>query len=106
MLKHLTIRDMLIIDRLELEFSSGLNVSQAKQVPENPFCLIVSALFLDGEGAQNLSDGALNREVSASFELGAHHPAMQPLQEAEVWRREDVIYVREFEGRSQNCMDQ
>ena len=26
MLKHLTIRDMLIIDRLELEFSSGLNV--------------------------------------------------------------------------------
>ena len=43
---------------------------------------------------QNLSDAALNGEVSASFELGAHHPALQPLQEAGLADGQDVILRR------------
>ena len=95
MLKHLTIRDMLIIDRLELEFSSGLNVLTGETGAGKSILLDSLGFVLGWRGrAELVRRGAEQGEVSASFELGAYHPAMQPLQEAGLADGQDVILRR------------
>ena len=95
MLKHLTIRDMLIIDRLELEFSSGLNVLTGETGAGKSILLDSLGFVLGWRGrAELVRRGAKQGEVSASFELGAHHPALQPLQEAGLADGQDVILRR------------
>jgi len=95
MLKHLTIRDMLIIDRLELEFSSGLNVLTGETGAGKSILLDNLGFVLGWRGrAELVRRGAEQGEVSASFELGAHHPALQPLQEAGLADGQDVILRR------------
>jgi DNA repair protein RecN (Recombination protein N) len=95
MLKHLTIRDMLIIDRLELEFSSGLNVLTGETGAGKSILLDNLGFVLGWRGrAELVRRGAEQGEVSASFELGAYHPAMQPLQEAGLADGQDVILRR------------
>lgn len=95
MLKHLTIRDMLIIDRLELEFSSGLNVLTGETGAGKSILLDSLGFVLGWRGrAELVRRGAEQGEVSASFELGAHHPALQPLQEAGLADGQDVILRR------------
>jgi len=95
MLKHLTIRDMLIIDRLELEFSSGLNVLTGETGAGKSILLDSLGFVLGWRGrAELVRRGAEKGEVSASFELGAHHPALQPLQEAGLADGQDVILRR------------
>ena len=95
MLKHLTIRDMLIIDRLELEFSSGLNVLTGETGAGKSILLDSLGFVLGWRGrAELVRRGAEQGEVSASFELGAYHPALQPLQEAGLADGQDVILRR------------
>ena len=95
MLKHLTIRDMLIIDRLELEFSSGLNVLTGETGAGKSILLDNLGFVLGWRGrAELVRRGAEQGEVSASFELGAYHPALQPLQEAGLADGQDVILRR------------
>ena len=95
MLKHLTIRDMLIIDRLELEFSSGLNVLTGETGAGKSILLDSLGFVLGWRGrAELVRRGAEQGEVSASFELGAYHPALQPLQDAGLADGQDVILRR------------
>lgn len=95
MLKHLTIRDMLIIDRLELEFSSGLNVLTGETGAGKSILLDSLGFVLGWRGrAELVRRGAEQGEVSAFFELGAYHPALQPLQEAGLADGQDVILRR------------
>ena len=95
MLKHLTIRDMLIIDRLELEFSSGLNVLTGETGAGKSILLDSLGFVLGWRGrAELVRRGAEQGEVSASFELGAYNPALQPLQEAGLADGQDVILRR------------
>ena len=95
MLKHLTIRDMLIIDRLELEFSSGLNVLTGETGAGKSILLDSLGFVLGWRGrAELVRRGAEQGEVSASFELGAYHPALQPLREAGLADGQDVILRR------------
>ena len=95
MLKHLTIRDMLIIDRLELEFSSGLNVLTGETGAGKSILLDSLGFVLGWRGrAELVRRGAEQGEVSASFELGAYHPALQPLKEAGLADGQDVILRR------------
>jgi len=95
MLKHLTIRDMLIIDRLELEFSSGLNVLTGETGAGKSILLDSLGFVLGWRGrAELVRRGVEQGEVSASFELGAYHPALQPLQDAGLADGQDVILRR------------
>ena len=76
MLRALDIRDMLIIDRLELCFQPGLKrLDRGKPVRANRFCWIHWVLCLAGVvRAELVRQGAAQGEVVAEFELSADHP--------------------------------
>ena len=95
MLKHLTIRDMLIIDRLELEFSSGLNVLTGETGAGKSILLDSLGFVLGWRGRSELvRKGAEQGEVCAVFELQTDHPAFKAVQEAGLADGQDVILRR------------
>lgn len=83
MLRTLDIRDMLIIDRLELGFSSGLNVLTGETGAGKSILLDCLGFVLGWRGrAELVRQGAEQGEVTAVFELPDDHPAHQILEEA------------------------
>lgn len=83
MLRTLDIRDMLIIDRLELGFSSGLNVLTGETGAGKSILLDCLGFVLGWRGrAELVRQGAEQGEVTAVFELPEDHPAHQILEEA------------------------
>ena len=95
MLKHLTIRDMLIIDRLELEFSSGLNVLTGETGAGKSILLDSLGFVLGWRGrAELVRQGAEQGEVSAVFELPTGHPALKVVEEAGLQDGRAVILRR------------
>ena len=95
MLKNLTIRDMLIIDYLELQFSSGLNVLTGETGAGKSILLESLGFVLGWRGrAELVRQGAEQGEVCAVFELQAHHPALKVIQEAGLEDGQDVILRR------------
>ncbi len=79
MLRGLDIRDMLIIDRLELEFQPGLNVLTG-ETGAGKSILLDSLGFVLGWRARAalVREGADQGEVTAVFDLSADHPARAP----------------------------
>ena len=83
MLRELDIRDMLIIDRLELEFQSGLNVLTGETGAGKSILLDSLGFVLGWRGrAELVRQGADKGEVTATFELSANHAARDVLIEA------------------------
>ncbi|MFH5773980.1 DNA repair protein RecN [Paracoccus sp. NGMCC 1.201697] len=83
MLRHLDIRDMLLIDRLELEFRPGLNVLTGETGAGKSILLDCLGFVLGWRGRADLiRTGASQGEVTAVFELPAVHPARDLLAEA------------------------
>ncbi len=83
MLRHLDIRDMLIIDRLELAFQPGLNVLTGETGAGKSILLDSLGFVLGWRGRADLvRTGAEQGEVIAEFELAEGHPARAVLQEA------------------------
>ena len=79
----------------ELEFSSGLNVLTGETGAGKSILLDSLGFVLGWRGrAELVRRGAEQGEVSASFELGAYHHALQPLQEAGLADGQDVILRR------------
>lgn len=82
-LRGLEIRDMLIIDRLELEFQSGLNVLTGETGAGKSILLDSLGFVLGWRGrAELVRTGAEQGEVTASFELPTGHAAWQVLSDA------------------------
>jgi DNA repair protein RecN (Recombination protein N) len=82
MLRHLDIRDLLIIDRLELAFQPGLNVLTGETGAGKSILLDALGFVLGWRGRADLvRAGASQGEVVAVFELAADHPPMA------CWRR-------------------
>jgi DNA repair protein RecN (Recombination protein N) len=76
MLRGLDIRDMLIIDRLELEFQPGLNVLTGETGAGKSILLDALGFVLGWRGrAELVRAGAAQGEVTAVFELAADHAA-------------------------------
>lgn len=95
MLRHLDIRDMLIIDRLELAFQPGLNVLTGETGAGKSILLDSLGFVLGWRGRADLvRSGAAQGEVVAIFELAADHPALSVLQEAGLPAERDVILRR------------
>lgn len=83
MLLTLDIRDVLIIDRLELAFQPGLNVLTGETGAGKSILLDALGFVLGWRGRADLvRQGADQAEVSAEFALPAHHPAHAILSEA------------------------
>ncbi|MEM6276856.1 MAG: DNA repair protein RecN [Pseudomonadota bacterium] len=83
MLRGLDIRDMLIIDRLELEFQPGLNVLTGETGAGKSILLDALGFVLGWRGRADLvRAGASHGEVTAWFDLSPDHAVFDVLAEA------------------------
>ena len=95
MLCALEIRDMLIIDRLDLGFRPGLNVLTGETGAGKSILLDCLGFVLGWRGRADLvRAGAERGEVVAVFELPAGHPARDVLTEAGLAAEDDLILRR------------
>ena len=102
MLRHLTIRDMLLIDRLELEFRPGLNVLTGETGAGKSILLDALGFVLGWRGRADLvRPGASQGEVEAVFDLPEGHGAHALLDEAGIAIEDELILrrVNSGEGR-------
>ncbi|WP_210092619.1 DNA repair protein RecN [Ruegeria sp. HKCCSP346] len=102
MLRALDIRDMLIIDRLELSFQPGLNALTGETGAGKSILLDSLGFVLGWRGrAELVRQGAAQGEVVAEFELSADHPAHAILAEAGLPGGQELILrrVNTAEGR-------
>jgi DNA repair protein RecN (Recombination protein N) len=94
MLRVLDIRDVLIIDRLTLDFSSGLNVLTGETGAGKSILLDALGFVLGWRGrAELVRAGAAQGEVTAEFDLTADHPARAVLAEAGI-SVDDTLILR------------
>ncbi|MEM9474671.1 MAG: DNA repair protein RecN [Pseudomonadota bacterium] len=99
MLRHLDIRDMLIIDRLELAFQPGLNVLTGETGAGKSILLDALGFVLGWRGrAELVRSGAEQGEVTAVFELSDDHPAHKILEDAGL-PRDDALILRRINTR-------
>ena len=83
MLRTLDIRDILIIDRLDLEFQPGLNVLTGETGAGKSILLDSLGFVLGWRGRADLvRQGAEQGEVLAIFDLAEDHPGRAILEEA------------------------
>ncbi|MEL6801936.1 MAG: DNA repair protein RecN [Pseudomonadota bacterium] len=95
MLRHLDIRDMLIIDRLELAFQPGLNVLTGETGAGKSILLDALGFVLGWRGrAELVRAGAEQGEVTAVFDLAADHSARTVMEEAGLPVDDDLILRR------------
>ncbi len=94
MLRGLDIRDLLIIDRLELAFQPGLNVLTGETGAGKSILLDALGFVLGWRGRADLvRQGAGKGEVIAWFDLPPDHPAQAVLEEAG-WERTQELILR------------
>jgi DNA repair protein RecN (Recombination protein N) len=102
MLRTLSIRDMLLIDRLDLEFQPGLNVLTGETGAGKSILLDSLGFVLGWRGRADLvRQGAKQGEVEAVFALSADHPGRAVLDDAGIVCNDEVILrrVNTSEGR-------
>ncbi len=95
MLRSLDIRDLLIIDRLELAFQPGLNVLTGETGAGKSILLDALGFVLGWRGrAELVRAGADQGEVTAVFDLAPGHPAREVLREAGIPETDELILRR------------
>ncbi|MEH6740652.1 MAG: DNA repair protein RecN, partial [Sulfitobacter sp.] len=102
MLRGLDISDMLIIERLELNFQSGLNVLTGETGAGKSILLDSLGFVLGWRGRADLvRQGAAQGEVTAWFDLSEGHPAHAVLAEAGLPGGDELILrrINTAEGR-------
>ena len=82
MLAALSIRDIVLIDRLDLEFRPGLCVLTGETGAGKSILLDALTLAIGGRGDASLvRQGASQGQVTATFDLAADHPVLRLLAE-------------------------
>lgn len=95
MLRTLDIRDMLLIDRLSLDFAPGLNVLTGETGAGKSILLDCLGFVLGWRGrAELVRAGAAQGEVTAVFDLPADHPARAVLDDAGIEAGDELILRR------------
>ncbi len=95
MLRHLDIRDMLLIERLTLEFQPGLNVLTGETGAGKSILLDCLGFVLGWRGrAELVRQGAADGEVTAVFDLPEGHAARDVLAEAGLPAGDELILRR------------
>ena len=100
MLNSLDIRDMLIIDRLELSFQPGLNVLTGETGAGKSILLDSLGFVLGWRGrAELVRKGAEQGEVTAGFTLAPDHAGRSVLKEAGITVEDDEVILRRINTR-------
>ncbi len=95
MLRSLDISDMLIIDRLALEFQPGLNVLTGETGAGKSILLDSLGFVLGWRGRADLvRSGADHGQVTACFDLAPDHPARAILTDAGLPQADELILRR------------
>lgn len=95
MLAQLSIRDIVLIDRLELQFDRGLSVLTGETGAGKSILLDAFALALGGRGDGSLvRHGETQGQVTAVFDVGSDHPARRVAQDFEIDADGDLILRR------------
>lgn len=104
MLATLSIRDVVLIDKLDLEFSEGLGVLTGETGAGKSILLDSLGLALGERGDTGLiRPGSDKLTVTASFNLPQNHPARLLLVEHDLTAEDDMVVLRRSlsrEGRS------
>ena len=99
MLVSLAIRDVVLIDRLDLTFESGLCVLTGETGAGKSILLDSLGLAIGGRADQRLiRPGAERASVTAAFEIGTGHPAAVILAEQDLAPEEDLLVLRRSLG--------
>ena len=100
MIRGLYIKDILIIDSLELDFKPGRNVLTGETGAGKSILLDSLGFVLGWRGRADLvRQGASQGEVTAEFELSADHPAREVLSEAGIPIEDDTLLMRRVNTR-------
>src|SRR5215813_6363596 len=95
MLARLSIRDIVLIERLDIEFASGLSALTGETGAGKSILLDAFALALGGRGDASLvRHGAEQGQVIAVFDTPADHPARALLRANEIAADDELILRR------------
>ena len=95
MLARLSIRDIVLIDRLDIDFGSGLAALTGETGAGKSILLDAFALALGARGESALvREGAEHGQVIAAFEIAKDHPARRVLAENDLAAEDEVIVRR------------
>ncbi len=95
MLSRLSIRDIVLIDRLDIDFAGGLAVLTGETGAGKSILLDSFALALGGRGDQALvRQGTEQGQVTAVFELARNHPARALLKANDITDEDELILRR------------
>ena len=98
MLAALSIRDIVLIDKLDLEFGSGLSALTGETGAGKSILLDAFSLAIGARGDASLvRRGAEQGQVTATFELASDHPVLALLTENDILV-EDVLILRRVQG--------
>ncbi len=103
MLAALSIRDIVLIERLEIDFSRGLTVLTGETGAGKSILLDSLALALGGRGDAGLvRNGASQGQVTAVFDVAADHPVRRLLSDNDIDASGDIIVrrVQTADGRT------
>ena len=95
MLARLSIRDIVLIDRLDIDFGSGLAVLTGETGAGKSILLDAFALALGARGeAALVREGAEQGQVIAAFEITKNHPARQLSTDNRLSAEDELILRR------------
>src|SRR5215467_7485103 len=95
MLARLSIRDIILIDRLDIEFTSGLSVLTGETGAGKSILLDAFALALGARGDVALvRHGAEQGQVTAAFELPSGHPVRALMAGNDIPAEDELILRR------------
>ena len=95
MLARLSIRDIVLIDRLDIDFGAGLAALTGETGAGKSILLDAFALALGARGEADLvRAGAEQGQVTAAFELAADHPARRVLADNDLGAEDELIVRR------------
>ena len=103
MLARLSIRDIILIDRLDVDFDGGLSVLTGETGAGKSIVLDAVSLALGGRGDGGLvRQGEPQGQVTAVFDLAVDHPARVILREQDIADDGDLILrrVQAADGRT------
>src|SRR5882757_3791872 len=95
MLARLSIRDIVLIDRLDIDFAAGLSVLTGETGAGKSILLDAFALALGARGdAALVRHGVEQGQVIAAFDLPAGHPAWRLLAASDIGGEDELILRR------------
>ena len=99
MLTHLSIRDVVIVDKLDVDFAAGLCVLTGETGAGKSILLESLGLALGGRADAGLiRSGTAKLTVTASFTLPRKHPAFLLLAEQDIALEDDQLVLRRVVG--------